>query len=154
VYRILDEPQPSTWNHLVVQPLWPLFGLMFGGAWLSFPWFAVNGFALGSQDKYKTLGLALTGFGGALLLSSAILYLNSAGVLPQAGIPYAYLAVVVWKLGIGYFMYFGQSRTFEIYQHFGGPSKNGILLVMAAAFLARTKVLNLFDHFLWLAVMG
>ena len=154
MYRILDEPQPSPWNHLVVQPLWPLFGLMFGGAWLAFPWFAVNSFALGSQNKWKTLGLALAGFSGALILWLGIAFLHASGILPEGGIPYAVLAIVVWKLGVGYYIYFVQSRTFDIYQHFGGPVKSGLILVVLAGFFARRQVLGLLDHALWLVVMS
>ena len=38
-YRIADEPRPGAMEHLAVDPLWPFLAIMFGGAWLSWPWF-------------------------------------------------------------------------------------------------------------------
>ena len=44
-YRIGDEPQPGPLAQVAVNPVWPLLVVMFGGADLSWPWFALNSLA-------------------------------------------------------------------------------------------------------------
>ena len=67
-YTLADEPQPSGLQHLVVNPLWPLFGFMFGGAWLAFPWYVFNGFAMGSPTRKREAAVA----GATLMLAFSV----------------------------------------------------------------------------------
>ena len=154
MYKILDEPQPSKWNHLAVNPIWPLFGAMFGGAWLSFTWYAFNGYALGCPNRLKTLFLAIGGFLGALVFTLLIFYLLTIEVVTKANIPYLLLLLLCWKLGVSYYLYIQQSRTFHIYEHFGNTVKNGVFVVIGGAVFGDKLILNLFDGPLWSLVVG
>lgn len=134
-YRILDEPQPGPMAQLAVQPFWPLLAVMFGGAWLSWPWFAVNGYAIGSPTRKRELTLAVAGFAGTFFLLVFLTGILDSGLLPEVAGRYLPVALSVWKLGVSYWLFAMQSRTFDLYQHFGGPVRNGILVVLAATFL-------------------
>ena len=75
MYHIPDEPVPSRWNHLVVDPLWPLLAVMFAGSWLAFPWFAFNGFVMGAHNRYKTLFLSSVALAGNITVILLIAFL-------------------------------------------------------------------------------
>lgn len=130
-YRLPDEPKASGLSRWAVQPFWPLLGLMIGGAWLAWPWFALNGFAMGSPTRRRELVLVVVG----LLMTP--LPIAAAGLLLVAGwdqtwvIQIMGLVVILWKLAIAYWLYALQSRTFEIYRYYGGGVANGgIALVL------------------------
>lgn len=151
-YRIEDEPQPGAWTHLVVHPMWPLLAVMFGGAFVSWPWFAVNGFAVGSPTRRRELALAVGGFVGSLVITVAVLLLASKEILSAAGVRYAMISLTVWKLAVSYWLYVLQSRSFALYEHFGGTVRNGLAVVFIAAF-ARGRVLAAVPQ-LWAAVLS
>lgn len=154
VYRLPDEPAPGKLQQLAVHPLWPLLGVMFGGSWLAFPWFAVNGFALGSATRVKELLIAVSYFMGALLAVVFLGYCTAQGWLPEVYIKYAFQVVVLWKLGLAYWLFFLQSTTLELYQYAGGIVRNGVFLLIAAALFMREKVLSLSDSALWILVVS
>ena len=122
---------------LAVRPLWPLLGVMFGGVWLSWPWFVFNGFAVGSPTRWRETGIVLFGFAGAALSVVGLGYLVGAGILPRGGIPYALLVVVVFKLAVSYWLHALQERTFGVYEYYGGLSKSGLPVVIVAYLVAR-----------------
>jgi hypothetical protein len=153
-YRILDEPEPSTLARLAVNPLWPMLALMLAGAWLSLPWFALNGMALGSPTRRRELALAAAGLAGAAALGLAILMLADAGVLSTRALRYAVLAPIAWKIGIGYALYSLQSETFQLYEHFGGKVANGMFVLLIGAFALKGKVVAMLATPLWLLVLG
>ncbi|MEM7352080.1 MAG: hypothetical protein AAF657_14870 [Acidobacteriota bacterium] len=134
-YRIEDEPQPGAWTHLVVDPMWPLLAVMFGGAFISWPWFAINGFAVGSPTRRRELALAAGGFVGSFLIMIVILALAGQGVFGEVGVRYALISLTVWKLAMSYWLYVLQSRSFSLYEHFGGTVRNGLVVVFLAYFL-------------------
>ncbi|MFT5429438.1 MAG: hypothetical protein ACI9OJ_000109 [Myxococcota bacterium] len=147
-YQLADEPKPSALSHLVVNPLWPLFAIMFGGAWLSFPWFVFNAHAMGSPTRKKETIIAI----GTLICSGAVFLtvdeLAEAGLLGSIAmafindtIQYLMLVVQLVKLAGAYWLYTLQSRTFGIYEYYGGPSRNGILVV-GAGYLLREPILT------------
>ena len=144
-YRIADEPIPGGLAHLTVNPVWCLFAVMFGGVWLSWPWFLLNAKALGSPTLRRdvifivlsALGVAGLAFGG--LLIGAELFRYYAVVLIAA------------KLVVSYRIFISQSRSFEIYSHFDGAVRNG-MLVVAAGFFLRGRVLPEPDS-LWSTVL-
>ena len=136
-YRIQDEPSPGGAAHLAVNPVWPLLAVMFGGAGLSWPWFMLNGFALGSPTRRQELAWAIGGLVGSLLLVQGIDYLGSAGVIGQRGAPYAWLGLIVWKLAVSYWLYMLQARSFHLYEHFGGQVRNGALILILGYILTR-----------------
>ena len=134
-YRLQDEPRPGAWSHLVVNPLWPLFAVMFGGAAVSWIWFAWNGIAVGSPTRRREIFWVLGGFAGSLGVLLVILSLAAAEVIEGAGVRYALLALTVWKLFVSYWLFTIQSRSFHLYEHFGGVVRNGFFVVVVAFFL-------------------
>jgi hypothetical protein len=153
-YRILDEPGPSALGHLVVHPMWPLLSIMFAGAWLSIPWFIVNGIALGSHSRLKELAVAVGGLVGVVALGFGLEQLHWRLELAQGAIPYLRLVVVLWKLGITYWLFNLQKNTFALHEYFSGKVRNG-MLVVAAGFLLRGTVLKAFGNSgLWHLLAG
>ncbi len=135
-YRILDEPSPTTLGHLVVQPLWPLFSLMFAGIWLAFPWFCFNAVAMGCPNRKRTFIFAAIGLVGKIAIILALVVAAGIFQWDEFAIRYAMLVTTVWDLGIGYYLFVLQSRTFDLYTHFGGRVRNGLILVIAGAVLS------------------
>ncbi len=134
-YQIMDEPSPGGLSRVAVQPFWPLLAVMFGGAWLSWPWFVVNAFAIGSPTRRREIILASCGFGGNIVLSVGMVVLFYNEIVPRAGGPYLGLVLLVWKLGVSYWLYVLQSRTFGLYEYYGGPVHNGLIVVVAGFFV-------------------
>jgi hypothetical protein len=134
-YALPDEPSPSRLDRWVVDPMWPFFGLMLGGLWLALPWYVFNGMALGSPTRGReTLALATAAIGSALL-ALAIFYAAGSGWLEGVGVRLSLLSLTLLKLGMGFAVYSLQSRSFELWQHFGGVPRNGILLAVAGVFI-------------------
>lgn len=136
-YRIADEPKPGALQHLVVDPLWPFLAIMFGGAWLSWPWFIFNGFAVGSPSRRRELAIALGGFVASAGALFVLFYAVGIGWLPTGGLPYGLLVVVVVKLAVTYWLHVLQASTFEIYTYYGGAVRSGVIVLVAAYFLNR-----------------
>ena len=134
-YHIEDEPRPGRLARWSVNPVWPLFAVMFGGAAWSWAWFTVNGAALGSPTRRREIVWVLAGLAGSLVLLAGISALAEAGLIEKLGTRYALAGLTVWKLAVSYRLYLLQSRTFDIFEHFGGQVKNGLPVVVVAYFL-------------------
>ena len=141
-YRIADEPTPGRMAGWTVNPFWPLLGTMLGGSWLGLPWFAFNAAAMGSATRRREwtwLGVGLVvsaALGGGLLLAAG------AHLLPAWAFRYAPVGLTAWRLLVAYMVFSLQQASFELHQHFGGPARNGALLVVAAALLPPAKLLG------------
>lgn len=141
-YRIEDEPRPSPLSHLTVNPFWPLLGVMLGGVWIAWPWSILNGFAFGSPTRWKEVGLVAAGLAGI-----TVIWVGGANALALAGMTdglapkFLALAAVVWKLGVSYWIYTLQSRSFGIYEYYDGIVRNGLMVVIIAA-VAASRVLG------------
>jgi hypothetical protein len=120
-------------SHLVVDPMWPLFGLMLGGYWLALPWFAFNGFAAGSASLRKELAIAVGGLVAGAASLAAISALFDAGVIRGTAVEYALLVLTLVKLATGYWLYLTQNRGVSLFEYFGGELKNGLWVVIIAA---------------------
>lgn len=153
-YRIPDEPAPSPISHLSVQPLWPLLAVMFGGAWLSWPWFAVNAFAIGSPNRVKEVLLVIGGFVGSAALAVTLAVATMKSGIDREAMRYAWILLTVWKLGVSYGLYSLQGRTFDLYEYYGGTVRNGLPIVFLGGFLGRRLVLGAIPLELWILVMG
>lgn len=153
-YRIADEPVPSARARAVVNPFWPLLSVMFAGAWLAWPWYVWNGYAIGSPTRRREAAIAALGFVGALALGVALLVLAEREVIGERAIPYAVLSLSAWKLGVTYWLHVVQMRTFHLYEHFAGRVRNGAVVVAVGALLGRPLVIGLVDHVLWRIVVG
>lgn len=149
-YRIQDEPRPGSLAHLAVNPVWPLFAVMFGGAGLSWSWFLVNGAALGSPTRRREIAWAIGGIAGSLALILGIVYLHHQELLGSLGVRYSLVGLTVWKLAVSYWLFTLQNRTFHLYEHFGGRVRNGALVVLVGFFLTRRLFQGLPDFWLLL----
>ena len=153
-YHIRDEPEPGRLQHLVVNPSWALLAVMLCGAWLAWPWLALNAYALGSPTRRRELAMVGLGFAGTLVLALAVLWLIDHDVITGAiAIRMAVLTIVVWKLGLSYAVFMLQNRTFHVYEHYHGATRNGAI-VLVAGFLCRPWVLDLSDAFLWKIIVS
>lgn len=132
-YRILDEPLPGGLQRVAVNPLWPLLAVMFAGSLFSWSWFVLNGFAVGSPTRRREFLLAIIGLTGSAVLVFVVLWLSANEVLERAPLRYVVVVVTVWKLAMSYWLYTLQSRCFGLYEHFGGPVRNGVLPLVGAA---------------------
>jgi len=139
-YRIVDEPAPAALEQLIVNPVLPLLGSMFGGAWLAYPWFVLNAFALGGKRRFQDLGIALLGLGLSALVLLVISVLASRLVLDERSLPYAQLLPIGVRLAVFYWLFMRQEQSFALYTYFGGKSRNAMLVVVAGFFL-RSKLL-------------
>jgi len=153
-YQIADEPVETSLRSYVVRPGMPLLASMFAGAWLAWPWFAFNAIAMGSPTRRKEIALCAAAFAGTAALGATVIALFDAGVLPDgAPLRLAVLGVVTFKLAISYHIAAVQSRTFHVYEYYGGPVRNpGRLL--GAAYLLRGLVIGLVDHPLWVIIVA
>lgn len=135
-YKIADEPSPSDLSQYAVNPIFPLLGGMFGGVWLAWTWFFFNGKAVGSptlSKELKWLGLGLLGIAGLVFVFIPLLI--SAEVVPPGGVKYVFLLVTAVKLAVLYAVFSLQSRTIEIYAHYGGTLRNGLWVLIGLTWL-------------------
>jgi len=153
-YRIADEPTPGRLAGWTVNPFWPLLGTMVGGCWLGLPWFAFNAAAMGSATRRREWAW----LGGGLLVSSALggglLLAAGTDALPVRAFRYALVGLTAWRLLIAYRVFSLQQASFELHQHFGGPARNGALLVVAAALLPPARLLGQEGAFLLALLVG
>lgn len=134
-YHILDEPRPGGLSQWTVEPLWPLLAIMVGGVWLSWPWFVFNSLAVGSPTRRREIAWAVGGLAGTFALVLGLFALISGVPELEPYQSYLLVSIFVWKALVSYRLYLLQSRTFEIYQYFDGPVRNGLILVAAGWFL-------------------
>ncbi|MCK6549168.1 hypothetical protein L6R52_25220 [Myxococcota bacterium] len=155
-YRIMDEPVPGPSAHLVVSPMWPLLAGMLGGLWIGLPWLVANGQLMGSATKVKEAVVAAAGLVAVIVLSvvlATVLGDQPAGTVGKRTIGFAILGLQIVKLGLYYSIYHLQSPSFELYEHFAEKVKNGIVVVILAAF-GRSVVLGLFDGLVAVLVLS
>lgn len=146
-YELIDEPRPGSLSRLAVQPVWPLLAIMLGGAFVSWPWFVLNGFAVGSPTRRRELGWAIGGLLGSASLLVLIGVAAEAGWVGGLGFRYLLIGVVVYKLYVTYLLYSLQTRSFGLFEHYGGETRSGLLPLIAAAFL-RPRLLEALPGFL------
>jgi len=135
-YRIADEPTPGKLANVATSPLWPFIAVMLGGVWLSWAWFAVNSYAVGSPTRRSELTWIAAGLIVSTLLVLAIILIADKGIISEEQIKYALLVITIWKLGITYLLFTLQNRTIEIYEYYGGVLSNGLIFLLIAAFVA------------------
>ena len=92
------------------------------------------------------------GFAGNVVLRVGIVVLLYNEIVPATAAPYLGLVLIVWKLAVSYWLFTLQSRSFGLYQYFGGPVRSGALVVIAAFFLRPRLVAEL--PLFWVVVLG
>ena len=152
-YRIADEPTPGPLAVVATSPLWPFVAMMLAGVWLSWTWFAVNSFAVGSPSRRKEMIWIIAGLAVSALMAYAILASAERGIIANEHIKYAVLVVTVWQLGVSYVLFMLQNRTIEIYEYFGGVLRNGLIFLVLAAFIGRPMVVAKLPAFLKLVLI-
>jgi hypothetical protein len=152
-YHIVDEPLPGPLERFVTDPIWPLFGMMFGGAWLGLPWFVFNGIALGSASLRREIAWAVAALVGAAALVIGGNALVEHEVVTTSGIPYLVLLPLVWKLGVGYHLLNIQRRSFALWEHYGGQPRRAFIILLLAFFLRQRLAAALDDVFLLLVLL-
>lgn len=140
-YDLIDEPKPGALSHFAVKPIWPLLAVMLGGAWISWPWFVLNGFAVGSPTRRRELAWALAGPLGCLALILVLGQLAVQGAIGGLTLKYLTIGVVVFKLYVTYMLFTLQTQSFSLYEYFGGQLRSGVFPLIAAALL-RPRVLG------------
>lgn len=154
-YEIADEPTPAAgWENLVFQPSAPLLAIMWCGAWLAWPWFIVNAFAMGSPSLRREIKLCAIGFAGTLALALFVFGLVDAGIIEsKLTLQIALLGVVAFKLGIAYAVSTIQARTFHVYTYYGGTVQKAFYVLIAGSYL-RDLVLGVSAHPVWRVVLS
>lgn len=153
-YQIADEPGTTSLGHLVVRPSAPLLASMLCGAWLAWPWFAFNAIAMGSPTRRKEIAMCAAAFAGTAVLALILLALARWEVIESlTALRLAVLGIVTWKLGMTYWICNVQSRTFHVYEYYGGRIR-AATTVMVTGMLARGFVLGLIDDPLWLIIVA
>lgn len=150
-YRIVDEPAPAALEQLIVNPIWPLFAAMFAGPWLAYPWFVLNAFALGGRRRFEDLAIAVLGLALSAALVLGILSLLSHSMLDEQSLAYAQLLPIGARLCVVYLLFIRQEQTFELYTHFGGRTRNALLIVVAGGLL-RSQLPNVSPF--WQMLLG
>ncbi len=141
-YRIVDEPTPGRLASLVVNPFWPLLAAMLAGFWLALPWFAVNSAAMGSATRRREWAWLAGGAAVSAALGGALVFGVDGGLLGARAFRYALVGLVAWRLAVAYVVFALQQPSFELHQHFGGATRNGAMLVVAAALVGPAKLLG------------
>jgi hypothetical protein len=153
-YQIADEPIDTPWRHLVVRPSMPLLASMVCGAWLAWPWFAFNAFAMGSPTRRRELALCGIAVGGTAVLGFVVLALARAGVIESVTVlRLALLGIATWKLAMAYVVCGLQQRTFHVYEYYGGPVRQA-MIVIGLGYSLRSVVLDLIDDPLWWIIVA
>jgi hypothetical protein len=134
-YHIADEPRPGRLQAVAVNPFWPLLGLMLGGAWLAWPWFVLNSFAVGSPTRRRELALVAAALVGSLVLAAGLVVLANAQILQGTALKLAVVSLQLLKLGVAYLLYAAQARGFGLYEYYGGAVQNGAVGAVAGLLL-------------------
>jgi hypothetical protein len=152
-YRILDEPAPGKLANLSVNPFWPILALMLGGAWVGWPWLALNSLAIGSASQRRELFAIAAGWLSGALLLSALIVIDARKLLDPRWLPYLKILIPALKLSFGYAVFHMQERSFELYEYFGGRVRNGAFVVVAAFLLTPNLFKAVGDSF-WRLVLA
>lgn len=138
-YRIIDEPTPGTLSKLSVNPVWPLLSFMLVGSWLAIPWFIFNGVAVGSPTIRREIAWCVAGLVVSAVFAVVLLIYYDFNNDATGQLKYLLLVLIVWKLAVMYVLYSLQSHTIELYEYYGGVTKNGVFLLIVV-FLFRKPI--------------
>lgn len=134
-YKIIDEPAPTAISRVAVNPVWIFLASLFGGTGIGLLWFAINAFAISSASRLRELGFVLVGLAG-----TPVIYLTLGGLIGMGWIgpslePYLHLVVTGFQLLVIYLLHLSQHKSYELFSLYGGVGRNGLLVIVALAFL-------------------
>jgi hypothetical protein len=153
-YVLPDEARPGALGNYVVRPSAPLMASMIAGAWLAWPWFAFNAYALGSPTRRRELGLCgLATLGTAVLAAVLIALVRGGWLETDTEVRLGLLVISTWKVGMAYWLHIVQNRTFHIYEYYKGVVRNPAP-VLIAGFWLRPLLLDLSDDPFWIIIIA
>ena len=154
-YHIHDEPTGAGRSGtLILNPFWPLLGMMFAGAWLGALLFTSNAILLRGPTWRREVVLAALMMVGVPALLMFLGILASQGIISRRAFQYTLILLVVWKLAFGYWIFFLQQNTHALYEYFYGGSgggqsvPTGAVLVIGGSMLKST-IVNAFASPFW-----
>ena len=154
-YQIADEPTPSdALGNFVFEPRGPLLATMMCGAWLAWPWFAINAIAMGSPTKKRELAMCGAALAGTIVLAFVVRGLVDTGVIESAFVlQLALLGISAWKVGMAYAISNVQQRAFDVYVFYGGRIQRTMLVLMLGQYL-RGVVIGVSDDPIWRIIVS
>ena len=153
-YAIADEPVETNLRHYVVDPSAPLLAAMLCGAWLALPWFAFNAIAMGSPTRRKEITLCIVAFVGTAVFAVIALALWNRDIIEsRTTMRFVLLGIVTWKLTMAYVINIVQTRTFHVYEYYGGAVRSSTY-ILGAGFWLSSSVVGLFDDPLWKIIVS
>lgn len=168
-YSRHDLPSRDAGPLPAVRPFVVLAACVFGGVWLGWPWFVLNAFALGVEDKATLAKRIVLGLAGASAIAIAILAVAEPDTLTPSllslvlddpeprefsWVPYMLIALVGWKTAFAYLLFQDQRLQAEVYGYYGGTLRNGIPIVAAGSFLRSWILLELLPVGWWTLVLA
>lgn len=153
-YVIPDEPTPTALNKYAVRPNAILLATMLCGAWLAWPWYAFNAFAIGSPTRRRELAMCLAALFGTAILVEILLALMDFGVIvsPTALRIFA-LGIAAFKMGMAYWVSLVQQRTFSVYEYYGGRIRSAAAVITIGMYL-RPIIMGLVDDPIWRIIIS
>lgn len=151
-YQIADEPQGTPLTAWVCRPNVPLLAMMLCGAWMAWPWFILNAFALGSPTKKRELTLVLVGIAGTAVMAWLTIMAAERDISLTA-LRFMLLAIATWKLSIANWISTLQARTFHVYEYYGGTTRNPRQII-GAGYSIRRLLLTSFENPLWIIILA
>ncbi len=126
-YRISDEPTPGVAAQFAASPTFPLLAVMLGGAWLAWPWYVLNAWAMGSATRVRETVIVLATTACTAALAFIILGLEDDKVLTGVGVQLAILLLTAVKLAAAYWLHTLQSVGHQLFLYVRGgeDTKNG-----------------------------
>jgi len=134
-YQIIDEPKPSVYHKMVVDPVVILFAALliplffslplYGRFWMPLAWIVLNSFLLGSPTKSKETYIAVGGGLALVLLYNALIYLTYIDVeMARFIAPYYRIinqGILFFTL---YLIVFYQSAPYSIHEYIKGDDNS------------------------------
>ncbi|MBL4673900.1 MAG: hypothetical protein JKX81_16690 [Arenicella sp.] len=128
VYQIIDEPQPSLYSKLVIDPVAILFASLlipifielplYGRFWMPLAWIVLNGWLLGSPTRKKETVIAIAGGLTLIIFYSAMVYLAGVNVeMATLAFPYYRILNQGALFFTLYMIVFYQSAPYAIHQY-------------------------------------
>lgn len=136
-YQIIDEPQGSQLSNTTVNPMWPLFGFMIGGAVFSWLWSVLNSFALNSPSRNKELLIVAAGFATFIAMYLGLGTLFTNGSLKGINIEYIKIAIISIELVFCYKLFLTQQASFGVYEYFNGKVASPAIGLLLAFVVGR-----------------
>ncbi|XOV77530.1 MAG: hypothetical protein ACFHVJ_11265 [Aestuariibacter sp.] len=136
-YQIIDEPQGSRLSKATVDPMWPLFGFMLGGALFSWLWSVINSVALNSPCRNRELVVVSMAFSVFIAMYMSLGLLIANGSLEGINIQYIKMAIVSIELIFCYKLFLMQRNSFDVYEYFNREAASPVIGLLVAFMVGR-----------------